>query len=208
MSSIKPLPIDLRDHLSEVTGNEFKVWMAYYLRTGDYDLTSHPGNQTIEQETGICNDTVKTCKASLRAKGWLAYTGDFRRPRKGNPSHNGGGQFAVPVMAVRLPWRDDWSVVVMDASTAYNTLQTMVENFHPEGSGSNSSSSSATHTLSDSNKGSVPNPVCESKNKIEAKSKPENLKSEPKPTPYRFLYLRRAGFLARCQDSHARLAGE
>ena len=72
MSSIKPLPIDLRDHLSELSGNEFKVWMAYYLRTGDYDLTSHPGNQTIEQETGICNDTVKTCKASLRAKRWLA----------------------------------------------------------------------------------------------------------------------------------------
>jgi hypothetical protein len=66
MSSIKPLPTDLRDHLAELSGNEMKVWMAYYLRTGNYDLTSYPDNETIERDTGICHDTVKTCKSSWR----------------------------------------------------------------------------------------------------------------------------------------------
>ena len=120
MSSIKPLPTDLRDHLAELSGNEFKVWMAYYLRTGNFDLTSHPGNETIEEDTGICNDTVKTCKASLRAKGWLTYTGDYKQPRRP------GGRFAVPVMEVKVPWRPDWSAVVTDVSMAYDAI-TVVE---------------------------------------------------------------------------------
>ena len=191
MSSIRPLPIDLRDHLAELTGNELKVWMAYYLHTGDSDLTSHPGNETIEEDTGICNDTVKTCKASLRAKGWLAYTGDYKQPRRP------GGKFAVPVMEARLPWRPDWSTVVTDVSMVYEAITvvekttpgTVVENFHPEGSsscsGSGSSSSSLSSscavTPSDSSKSESPKGVPQQNEKIEAKSKPENL--EPEPTP-------------------------
>jgi hypothetical protein len=109
---------------------------------------------------------VKTCKASLRAKGWLAYTGDYKQPRRP------GGMFDVPVMEVRLPWRPDWSTVVTDLSMACATiavvekipLGTVVENFHPEGSsscsdsgsGSSSLSSSRSHTMSDSNKVSRP----------------------------------------------------
>jgi hypothetical protein len=189
MSSIKPLPTDLRDHLAELTGNELKVWMSYYLRTGNYDLISHPGNGTIERDTGICNDTVKTCKASLRAKGWLTYTGDYKQPRRP------GGMFAVPVMEVRLPWRPDWSAVVTDVSLAYDAMTvvektthgTVVENFHPEGSsscsnsGSSSLSSSCAATPSDSNKTESPKGVPQHNEKIEAKCKPANL--EPKPTP-------------------------
>src|SRR5579872_3809611 len=114
MSDIKPLPIDLRDHLGELTGNEFKVWMYYYLLTGNFDPTSHPSNQTIEAHTGISKDTVKTCKARLRVKGWLAYTGDYKQPRLPK------GRFDVPVMEVRLPWKHDWSAVVADASLAYD----------------------------------------------------------------------------------------
>ena len=68
---------------------------------------------------------------------------------------------------------------------------TIVENFHPEGScsgsGSDSSSSyfAATGAPSDSKayksgKGVLQQPLIK---KIEAKSKPENLKPEPKPTP-------------------------
>jgi hypothetical protein len=189
MSSIKPLPTDLRDHLAELTGNELKVWMSYYLHTGNYDLTSHPGNGTIERDTGMCNDTVKTCKASLRAKRWLTYTGDYKQPRRP------GGTFAVPVMEVRLPWRPDWSAVVTDVSMAYDAITvvekpthgTVVEIFHPEGSsscsgsssGSSSLSSSCAATPSDSSKS--PKGVPQHKEKIEAKSKPENL--EPEPTP-------------------------
>ena len=191
MSSIRPLPIDLRDHLAELTGNELKVWMSYYLHTGNYDLISHPGNGTIERDTGICNDTVKTCKASLRAKGWLAYTGDYKQPRRP------GGKFAVPVMEARLPWRPDWSTVVTDVSMVYEAITvvekttpgTVVENFHPEGSsscsGSGSSSSSLSSscavTPSDSSKSESPKGVPQHNEMIEAKSKPENL--EPEPTP-------------------------
>jgi hypothetical protein len=181
----------MREHLAELSGNELKVWMAYYLRTGDFDLTSHPGNKTIGDETGICNDTVKTCKASLRANGWLRYTGDSKQPRRP------GGTYDVPVMEVRLPWRDDWAAVVTDVSLAYEAATvvektahgTVVENFHPEGSCSGSGSSSlspspsAACTLSDSSKGTRPKGVHTSKEKIEAKSKPENLEPKPKPAP-------------------------
>lgn len=70
MSDLRPLPTDLRDHLSELTGNEYKIWTAYYLRTG-HDLTFHPSNETIEKDTGLTKRTVKTSKAGLRAKGRL-----------------------------------------------------------------------------------------------------------------------------------------
>src|ERR1035441_8596669 len=99
MSDLRHLPTDLRDHLGELTGNEYKVWTAYYLRTGDFDLTAHPSNQTIEQDTGLSNRTVKTSKAELISKGWLGYTGDYKQPRHAE------GTYAVPVMEVRLPWR-------------------------------------------------------------------------------------------------------
>ncbi|HWY59898.1 MAG TPA: hypothetical protein VNZ03_35880 [Terriglobales bacterium] len=195
MSDIKPLPIDLRDHLGELTGNEFKVWMYYYLLTGNFDPTSHPSNQTIEAHTGISKDTVKTCKARLRVKGWLAYTGDYKQPRLPK------GRFDVPVMEVRLPWKHDWSAVVADASLAYDAITvvektthgTVVENFHPEGScsGSGYGSSSGSLSFSDT-EASSDNINCkrrrnvsESKERIQAKSKPVNLEptAKPKPTP-------------------------
>jgi hypothetical protein len=119
MNHIKALAIDFIDHLSELTGSELKVWMAYYLRTGDYDLTSHPANNTIEKDTGLSKGTVKTAKAGLRDKGWLAYTGDYKQPRLAE------GTFAVPVMEVKLPWRTDWSAVVRDVGVAYDTLLTV-----------------------------------------------------------------------------------
>jgi hypothetical protein len=184
MSDLRPLPTDLRDHLGELTGNEYKVWTAYYLRTGDFDLTAHPSNQTIEQDTGLSNRTVKTSKARLISKGWLGYTGDYKQPRHAE------GTYAVPVMEVRLPWRPDWSTVLIDSSMAYDTFQTVVQNLphgtvvqnlHPEGYGSGSiglgldSSFSSLHV-----RGASP-PCSTSKEKIEAK--PANLEPTAKPTP-------------------------
>jgi hypothetical protein len=179
VSNLRPLSTDLRDHLGELTGNEYKVWTAYYLRTGDYELTSHPSNKTIEKDTGLSNRTVKTAKAGLRAKEWLIYTGEYKQPRLAE------GKFAVPVMEVRLPWRPDWSAVVMDVNTAYDafttvvqkvTHGTVVQNLHPEGSigfgfglGSDLSSSSIIY-----------NKEVERREKTE--SKPENLEPEPTPT--------------------------
>jgi hypothetical protein len=187
VSNLRPLPTDLRDHLSELTGNEFKIWTAYYLRTGDHDLTSHPSNETIGKDTGLTNRTVKTSKAGLRAKGWLAYTGDYKQPRSAE------GVYAVPVMEVRLPWRPDWSAFVMDVNTAYDafttvvqkmTHGTVVQNLHPEGSivfglGLDFSSLSPSTIVR-----GAPHPLQEVGER-KAKSKPENLKPtpEPKPTP-------------------------
>jgi hypothetical protein len=188
VSDLRPLPTDLRDHLSELTGNEFKVWTAYYLRTGDYDLTSHPSNETIEKDTGLTKRTVKTSKAGLRATGWLAYTGDYKQPRSAE------GVYAVPVMEVRLPWRPDWSAVVLDVNTAYDAFTTVVQkvthgtevqNLHPEGSiGLGLDLDSSSLSPSTIVRG-APHPVGKEGEKQETEAKPENLKPtpEPKPTP-------------------------
>lgn len=128
--SLKPLPTEFCDHLSDLTGNELKVWMAYYLRTGDYSPTSHPGNGTLVENTGISLDTVKVCKKSLRNKGWLDYTDRTKQSQ---------------VMEVRLPWCANWSVILEEFATEQEPLSTVVqnpvtvvestvvENFHPEG---------------------------------------------------------------------------
>ena len=190
MSNLRPLPTDLRCHLAELTGNEYKIWTAYYLRTGDYDLTSHPSNETIAKDTGLADRTVKTSKAGLRAKGWLVYTGDYKQPRSAE------GVYAVPIMEVRLPWRPDWSAVVMDVSTAYDafttvvqkvTHGTVVQNLHPEGSiGFGLGLGLDFPSLSPSTivRG-APHPVGKEGEKQETEAKPENLKPtpEPKPTP-------------------------
>ena len=200
MSSVKPLPVDLRDHLGELSGNEFKVWLAYYLRTGDYVLTSHPSNETIGGDTGICEDTVKTCKSSLLKKGWLAYTGDYKQPRAGNPAHSDGGKFAVPVLEARLPWRPDWPSVVTEHALLEKLAQpgkaamvenfplgTMVENFHPEGSSSVSGSGSPYPSVSGS--GACSSSGSDSGNPFQASkacdASPKNgrrAKPEPEPT--------------------------
>jgi hypothetical protein len=186
MSNLRPIPTDLRDHLSELTGNEYTVWTAYYLRTGDYDLTAHPSNSTIERDTGLSNRTVKTSKAGLIAKGWLAYTGDYKQPRHAE------GTYAVPVMEVRIPWRQDWSAVVMDANMAYNTLQTVVQdlphrtvvqNLHPEGYVSGFGSIGLDLDSSSLHVRGASLPCGTSKDKIEAKSKPANLEPTPTPAP-------------------------
>jgi hypothetical protein len=113
---MKPLPDDFIDHLTELTGNELKVWMYYYLRAND-DLLCHPSNETIAAKTELSERTVKTCKAALIQKGWLVYTGDYKQPRMA------GGAYAVPIMEVRLPWLPDWIAVVRAASTAYDAYQ-------------------------------------------------------------------------------------
>ena len=88
--SVKPLPGDLLQHLHELTGNELKIWIYYYLRSGD-ELTCYSSNDTVESTTGLSLRTIKVCKRNLIARGWLHYTGDSMQPRN-------GGQYAVPVL--------------------------------------------------------------------------------------------------------------
>jgi len=196
MSSIKPLPVDFRYHLLELSGNELQVWMFYYLSTGD-ELTAHPSIETLAAYTGLSDRTIKVCKRRLVLKKWMAYTGDAKQPRSGH------GHFEVPVMELRLPWSPEWKVVVAEVSLVFTAVQNLhhgemaeihgganfsppsvVQTLHPEGSGSGSGyglpshSVSASHTFSSSvsDSGVLSSKVGESKD--ERKARPE-----PEPTP-------------------------
>ena len=118
---MRPLPYDFRDHLSELSGNELKVWLHYYLLTGDA-LTSHPSNLNIEVCTGLSHNTIDMSKARLKAKGWMRYTGNGKQPRRA------GGTFDVPIMELRLPWRPDWIETVQVVSEVYQALTAAPQN--------------------------------------------------------------------------------
>ena len=194
MSSIKPLPVDFRYHLLELSGSELQVWMFYYLSTGD-KLTAHPSIETLATHTGLSDRTIKVCKRRLVIKKWMAYTGDSKQPRSGH------GQFDVPVMELRLPWNPDWKVVVAEVSTVFTAVQNLhhgemaeihsganfsppsvVQTLHPEGSssvsgyGSPSPSPSPSGAYSSSDSDSA----CGRTSKDGGKAKPE---PEPKATP-------------------------
>jgi hypothetical protein len=142
---MKPLPEDFRRHLLEISGNEIKVWMFYYLSTGD-ELTAYPSIETIAIFTGLSERTVKVCKRRLVIRGWLAYTGETKQPRGDH------GYFGVPIMELRLPWKPDWLITVRDASMAIAMVRNLqdddaashrgaiiappsvVQTLHPEGS--------------------------------------------------------------------------
>jgi hypothetical protein len=66
----KMLPVELREHLHELTGNELKVWLCLYLHS-DKTKEAFPSNSLIVQETGLSKKTVKAVKASLRKKAWI-----------------------------------------------------------------------------------------------------------------------------------------
>jgi len=142
---MKPLPEDVRQHLLDISGNEIKVWMFYYLSTGE-KLTAFPSIETIATYTGLSERTVKVCKRRLVLKGWMAYTGQTKQPRGDH------GYFGVPIMELRLPWKPDWLITVRDASMAFSMVESLndgnagfhrgaiiappsvVQTLHPEGS--------------------------------------------------------------------------
>ena len=73
----KMIPVELREHLHELTGNELKVWLCLYLHS-DKIKEAFPSNNLIVQETGLTLRTAKTAKASLRKKGWITSTQRYR----------------------------------------------------------------------------------------------------------------------------------
>jgi helix-turn-helix protein len=83
-----------RDRLGELTGNELKVWMYFWLTTAG-ELTAFPGNKTIASDLKIDVDTVKAAKKSLRAKGWTS--------RESQRVRDDGGLSTI-VEKVHLPW--------------------------------------------------------------------------------------------------------
>ena len=90
----KKIPVTMRSHLHELTGNELKVWMYFHLRSGA-DATSYPSNKLIAQETGINIETVKLAKAKLRKLGWL---------EAGEQRKRADGSFSTVVEKTHLPW--------------------------------------------------------------------------------------------------------
>ena len=66
----KIIPVEVREHLHELTGNELKVWMCLFLHT-DKTGTAFPSNQTIMDGTGVSDRTLVRVKQGLRKKGWL-----------------------------------------------------------------------------------------------------------------------------------------
>lgn len=96
--------------LHELTGNELKVWMYFWLRTSAGN-TAFPGNETIAEELGIDVSTVKSAKRGLRDKGWTSR--EEQRVR-------GNGTFSTVVEKVHLPWVEiapTVSPIVVEEST-------------------------------------------------------------------------------------------
>jgi hypothetical protein len=97
----KIIPVELRNHLAELAGNELKVWMCYLTHAND-ESTAFLSDKTLGDETGLSQCTIQSSKKSLREKHWLGYTGDVKQGR-GNRSHNpDSNKFDVPVMRVLL----------------------------------------------------------------------------------------------------------
>jgi len=115
---ILPLPSDFRNHLSEMSGNELKVWMAYFLSAGD-EFSAHLSNETIEVYTGISVRTIKCCKRRLVLKGWLVYTGETKK------TWDKRGQFKVNVMELHLPWRPEWKVTVAEYAEVADVVESL-----------------------------------------------------------------------------------
>jgi hypothetical protein len=75
----KMIPVIFRDYLRDLSGNELKVWLYQYLRSGK-ENTSYPKLETIAHETGLNRETVKDCRRSLIKKGMLKQMGRKRNP--------------------------------------------------------------------------------------------------------------------------------
>lgn len=90
---IKDAPA-MRERLHELTGNELKVWMYFWLRTAG-ELTTFPGNETIARELGMGVDTVKDAKRALRTKGWTSREAQRRRD---------DGTLSTVTEKIHLPW--------------------------------------------------------------------------------------------------------
>jgi len=66
----KMIPVDLREHLHELTEPELKVWLCLVLHSDEYGY-AFPSNNLMVRETGMSRSTVKRAKTELRKKGWL-----------------------------------------------------------------------------------------------------------------------------------------
>jgi hypothetical protein len=95
IAPFKMLPVELREHLHELTGNEFKVWMAVVLHS-DSNKEAFPSNELLMQETGIADTTLARAKQGLRSKKWFTSAQRYR----GNGSLSSMGEkWCIPQIA-------------------------------------------------------------------------------------------------------------
>jgi hypothetical protein len=174
----------LCERLQALTGNEIKVWLAYLRHADKLAGTAYLGNEAAAGETNLNVDTVKSCKRSLIAKNWLAYTGDAKQPR--NPSR----RFEVPVMQLLVAGEPlsnfDIPAVVEKITHAEGAVvESAVDgNFPPEGYGSGSVSSfEVTVSVNDiDNCDSLPKLENETQTKSKTKTTPDPAKGQSIPS--------------------------
>src|ERR1039458_2086002 len=148
------------------------VW-TYMKWSSNGDFFTLPEN-LVREDLGIDVNVLRDARAILVKEGWL----------KKDVLRDTGGEYLTRTWLVTAPPRVYHSLGMEPPrvfTTEGKSPHSGSSSSSCSGSDSSSSSPSAAYTLSDSNKDSPPSGVGESSEKIEAKSKPENL--EPKPTP-------------------------
>lgn len=66
------IPVSLRERLHELSPIELPVWLYYRLRAGKNGI-AFASAETLQQDLGMCRDTVCKARASLVRKGWLVF---------------------------------------------------------------------------------------------------------------------------------------
>lgn len=84
---------EMRSALSEISGGELKVWLAYRLRANRQG-EAWPGLETLAKDTGLSASRASKLRANLVKKAWLIAAG------KGRSS---GGTFASPRFRTAIP---------------------------------------------------------------------------------------------------------
>jgi len=148
------------------------IW-TYMKWRSENDNFSLP-EKLVREDLGIDLNVLRDGRSILTKEGWL---------QKG-VMRDTGGEYLTRTWVVTAPpsvyhslGMEPPGVFTTEGKSPYSGSSSC------SGSGSSSLSTTSSYTLLDSNKGSAPKSVRESKEKIEAKSKPTNLEPNPKPTP-------------------------
>jgi hypothetical protein len=90
------LPVSIRDRLSELSGAELKVWVAYRSHA-NIEGIAWPGRPLLCEETGLSNDTISAARAGLKRKRWLVPV------HEGRNSMSSAGKFGSPRFRPVIP---------------------------------------------------------------------------------------------------------
>jgi hypothetical protein len=168
--------MELRDHLTELTGNELKLWTYIYHHD---ENTAYAANETLGKCTRLAVRTIKVCKRRLRKKGWLVTVGFV-------PARN-GGEYPVPIEKAVMPWVAAGQVQNLhsaESSQGQELHPGQVQNLHPEVS--YCSSVSVCPSVSSSSTAGIcssPSAPAERREDQSGNQEPSNHKPKPKAAP-------------------------